>query len=336
MTEEQVRDALEDYKIFTREKVIEWLPYKSDVQIAIMGDLKDYMVVAKVRKKEMERQLIGENEGEIVIEESPEIQARREETTLFRMAQNYMPVEKIGSAFNMSGYKVILKIRKFGLYTRAEVERMIENGETSNEKIAGEFGNINAVARIRREVQRRETMIGKIPADRQELIRRKIVTGVAVSAISYDTRVACSIITAMQEKWKRDKDLEISTERRKVKLKIAWIHLEVEIQKLIKNTSQREKEKIEHMIDEILVVYEGLLTQRHCAYIAYAYMKMDKHTEGIEFAIDYLGLENSSAVGVRDKINEILEQEINQKRAQTEGDTRKSTSLLSNWEESCR
>lgn len=336
LTEEQIREALYDYNIFTREEVVEWLPYKSDMQIAIMGDLKDYMVVAKIRKKEMARQLAEENEAEVVIEESPEVRARREEAMLFRMARNYMPVEKISSAFNMSEYKIILKIRKFGLYTRAEVERMIEKGEASNEKIAGEFGNINAVARIRRKVQRRELIIRSIPTDKQELIRRKVATGVAVSAISYDTRVNSSIIIAIQEKWKRDKDLEIPRERRKVNLKIAWMHLEMGIQNLITNASQREKDRIQHMIDEILVVYEDLLTQRHCAYIAYVYMKMGKDTEGIEFAEDYLGLEDCSAMGVRSKIDEILEQERSQGKPVAEGGSKKPINLLPKLEESSR
>lgn len=336
LTEEQIREALYDYNIFTREEVVEWLPYKSDMQIAIMGDLKDYMVVAKIRKKEMARQLAEENEAEVVIEESPEVRARREEAMLFRMARNYMPVEKISSAFNMSEYKIILKIRKFGLYTRAEVERMIEKGEASNEKIAGEFGNINAVARIRRKVQRRELIIRSIPTDKQELIRRKVATGVAVSAISYDTRVNSSIIIAIQEKWKRDKDLEIPRERRKVNLKIVWMHLEMGIQNLITNASQREKDRIQHMIDEILVVYEDLLTQRHCAYIAYVYMKMGKDTEGIEFAEDYLGLEDCSAMGVRSKIDEILEQERSQGKPVAEGGSKKPINLLPKLEESSR
>ncbi len=336
ITEEQVREALYDYNIFTREEVVEWLPYKSDMQIAIMGDLKDYMVVAKVRKKEMERQLAKENEAEAVIEDSLEIQARREKAVLFRMARNYMPVEKIGSAFNMSEYKIILKIRKFGLYTRAEVERMLEKGETSDEEIAGEFGNMNAVTRIRRKVQRRELLIRSIPADKQELIRRKVATGIAASAISYDTRVNSSIIIAVQEKWKRDKDLEIPRERREVNLKIAWADLERGIQNLITNTSPREKDRIQHMIDKILVVYEDLLTQRHCAYIAYVYMKMGKDTEGIEFAEDYLGLEDCSTMGVRNKIDEILEQERSQEKAATKGESNKPMSLVSKLEESSR
>ena len=336
LTEEQIREALYDYNIFTREEVVEWLPYKSDMQIAIMGDLKDYIVVAKVRKKEMERQLAEENEAEVVIEESPEVRARREEAMLFRMARNYMPVEKISSAFNMSEYKIILKIRKFGLYTRAEVERMIEKGEASNEEIAGEFGNMNAVTRIRRKVQRRELIIRSIPTDKQELIRRKVATGIAASAISYDTRVNSSIIIAIQEKWKRDKDLEIPIERRKVKLKIVWMHLEMGIQNLITNTSPREKDRIQYMIDEILVEHEDLLTQRHCAYIAYAYMKMGKDAEGIEFAEDYLGLEDCSAMGVRNKIDEILEQERSQEKAAAKGESNKPMSLVSKLEESSR
>ena len=336
ITEEQVREALEDYNIFTREEVIEWLPYKSDMQIAIMGDLKDYIVVAKVRKKEMERQLAEENEAEAVIEYSPETQARRKEIMLFRMARNYMPVEKISSAFNMSEYKIILKIRKFGLYTRAEVERMIEKGEASNEEIAGEFGNMNAVTRIRRKVQRRELLIRSIPTDKQELIRRKVATGIAASAISYDTRVNSSIIIAIQEKWKRDKDLEIPIERREVNLKIAWADLERSIQNLITNASPREKDRIQHLIDKILVVYEDLLTQRHCAYIAYVYMKMGKDTEGIEFAEDYLGLEDCSAMGVRNKIDEILEQERSQEKVVAIGESNKPMSLVSKLEESSR
>ncbi|MCI9413364.1 MAG: hypothetical protein HFJ31_02465 [Clostridia bacterium] len=336
LTEEQIREALYDYNIFTREEVVEWLPYKSDMQIAIMGDLKDYMVVAKVRKKEMARQLAEENEAEVVIEESPEVRARREEAMLFRMARNYMPVEKISSAFNMSEYKIILKIRKFGLYTRAEAERMIEKGEASNEKIAGEFGNMNAVARIRRKVQRRELIIRSIPTDKQELIRRKVATGIAASAISYDTRVNSSIIIAIQEKWKRDKDLEIPIERREVNLKIAWADLERNIQNLITNASPREKDRIQHMIDKILVVYEDLLTQRHCAYIAYVYMKMGKDAEGIEFAEDYLGLEDCSAMGVRNKIDEILEQERSQEKVVAIGESNKPMSLVSKLEESSR
>ena len=59
----------------------------------------------------------------------------------------------------------------------------------------------------------------------------------------------------------------------------------------------------------MLVVYEKLLTQRHYAYMAYTYMKMGEYIKGIEFSKDYLNLEHSSISGVKNRIDEILEQE---------------------------
>jgi len=341
LSEEQVREALDDYNILTREEVIEWLPYKSDMQIAIMGDLVDYMVVERVRKEEDKRRLAQEEmqvEETVIVREieDPEIQAKREETMFFRMARNYVAVEKMGSVFNMTEYAIILKLRKLGLRSRTEIERMIEQGGASDEEIAGETGNVNAVTRIRGKIQKRELLIESIPKDKQELVRRKVSTGIAASAITYDTRIPSAVVAAIQEKWKRDKDLAIPLERKKANLKIAWMHLETEIQNLIRNASQREKDKIQHRIDKILVVYEELLTQRHCAYIAYAYMKMEKYEEGIKFTEAYLGLRDCSKVGVKNKINEILEQEKKQESTQKEGKTTIAMMMLTDLEESVR
>lgn len=304
LTEEQVRDALYDYNIFTREEIIEWLDSKSNVQIAIMGNL-DYTVVEKVRKEE--RRLA---EGERILKPTtPEAQKKKEEKMFFRMARNYEPVEKIESVFQMDQYKIILKLRKLKLYSRAEVERMLERGGTSDVQIAGENGNVNAVGRIRRKVQKREILIRSIPEEKRAEVRRKVSSGVAVSSIAYDTRVNISIIRAIQEKWKRDKALEISDDRKKVDFKRTWIDLKSSVCTLEKSSSDYQKNKVQYMIEKILVKYEMFLTQSHYAYMAYAYMKMEKNEEGIEFAVEYLNLQSSSTKAVKDRIDEILNQE---------------------------
>lgn len=304
LTEEQVRDALYDYNIFTREEIIEWLDSKSNVQIAIMGNL-DYTIVEKVRKEEKKIA-----EGERIPEPTtPETQKKKEEEMFFRMARNYEPVEKIESVFQMNQYKIILKLRKLKLYSRAEVERMLEKGGTSDVQIAGENGNVNAVGRIRRKVQKREILIRSIPEEKRAEIRRKVSSGVAVSSIAYDTRVNISIIRAIQEKWKRDKALEISDDRKKVDFKRTWIDLKSSVCTLEKSSSDYQKNNVQYMIEKILVKYEIFLTQSHYAYMAYAYMKMEKNEEGIEFAVEYLNLQSSSTKAVKDRIDEILNQE---------------------------
>lgn len=305
LTEEQVRDALYDYNIFTREEIIEWLDSKSNVQIAIMGNL-DYTVVEKVRKEEERKLAKGER---IPKPTTPEAQKKKEEKMFFRMARNYEPVEKMESVFQMDQYKIILKLRKLKLYSRAEVERMLEKGGTSDVQIAGENGNVNAVGRIRRKVQKREILIRSIPEEKRAEIRRKVSSGVAVSSIAYDTRVNISIIRAIQEKWKRDKALEISDDRKKVDFKRTWIDLKARVCTLEKSSSDYQKNNVQYMIEKILVEYEIFLTQSHYAYMAYVYMKMEKNEEGIEFAVEYLNLQSSSTKAVKDRIDEILKQE---------------------------
>lgn len=316
LTEEQIREALYDYNIFTREEVIEWLDSKSDVQIAIMGNLDDHRVVERVRKEENARKLAEEMEGNVQEKPTdPEVQKKKDDEMFLRMAKNYEPVEKIGSIFQMNEYKVILRLRKLKLYSRPEVERMIEAGEASDIKIAGTVGNVNAVARIRRKIQKRELLIRSIPEDKRVRIREKIAVGIAVSSIAYDTRTNSSIIMAIKEKWKRDKDLQIPKERKKVNLKIDWLHLETDIRNVTAESSNTRKNSIEYAIEKILVKYEAFLTQRHYAYIAYAYMKIGKYMDGIEFTEVYLNLENSSIKGVKDRIDEILEQEKDKEKS---------------------
>lgn len=331
LTEEQVRDALYDYNIFTREEVVEWLDSKSDVQIALMGNLDDHRIVEKIRKEERARELAkGMEENVQEGPTDPEVQKKKEDEMFLRMAKNYEPVEKIGSVFQINEYKVILRLRKLKLYSRPEVERMIETGEASDTKIAGTVGNINAIARIRRKVQKREILIRSIPKDKRVRIMEKIAAGIAVRSIAYDTRINLSIIMAIQEKWKRDKDLQIPEERKKVNFKIDWLHLETDMRNVTAESSSIKKNSIEYTIEKILVIHATFLTQSHYAYMAYAYMKMGRYMDGIEFAEDYLNLENSSIKGVKDRIDEILEQE---KEKEKSGAADSSQNIRIEWTE---
>lgn len=313
LTEETVRAALMDYNIFSRDEVVEWLDDRTDIQIAVMGNLQDHTIVAKVRRQEEEKRLSIENEGEDdlnidAIQKETEYKQRAEKLFL-RMAKNYEELDKLRCAFGLTKYEVILKLRKLHIHTRPEVERLIEAGKATNAEIAGETGNANAVERIRGKVYQRERLIKSIPEEKQREIRNKLLAGRAVSNIAFEMKTSNVAVKAIQEKWLRDKENQVTEERQRVNFKIDLVAFEAKVKRLTKDSPKEEKRALKNLIDKILVLYEKMLTKRHYAYMAYAYMKMGNLEEGIEFAVDYLQLKEKTQEGVKTKIDEVLEEE---------------------------
>ena len=310
LSEEIVRAALIDYNIFSREEVIEWLDYRTDMQIAIMGNLEDYTVVARVRKAEKEKQLCMDiDEDELNVEQREIEQKQREEQVFLKMARNFEGLDKLKCISGLTEYAVILKLRKLQLYSRPEVERLIEEGKASNAQIAGQTGNVNAVERIRNKVYQRERLIRSIPEEKQRQIRSGLLAGRAIDNIAFETKSTNTVVKAIQEKWLRDKEIQVTEERKKFNFRIEWITFDAKVKNITESSSRVQKDILINIINKMLVVYEKLLTQRHYAYMAYTYMKMGEYIKGIEFSKDYLNLEHSSISGVKNRIDEILEQE---------------------------
>ncbi|MCI9038311.1 MAG: hypothetical protein HFJ29_00270 [Clostridia bacterium] len=310
LSEDIVRVALIDYNIFSREEVIEWLDYRTDMQIAIMGNLEDYTIVARVRKAEKEKQLCMDiDEGELNVEQIEIEHKQREEQVFLKMARNFEGLDKLKCISGLTEYAVILKLRKLQLCSRPEVERLIEEGKASNAQIAGQTGNINAVERIRNRVYQRERLIRSIPEEKQRQIRSGLLAGRAIDNIAFETKTTHTVVKAIQEKWLRDKEIQVTEERKKVNFRIEWITFDAKVKNITESSSRVQKDVLINIINKMLVVYEKLLTQRHYAYMAYTYMKMGEYIKGIEFSKDYLNLQHSSISGVKNRIDEILEQE---------------------------
>ena len=226
--------------------------------------------------------------------------------TFLNMAKNYIPVINIAGVINKSEYEVILMLRKAKIYSRDEVERLIEQGEMTDEQIAGKLGNVAQIVKIRELVMERQRLIHSISKEQRSRIMAMLSKSCSVGYIAYKMKTSLEVIKAIKEKAEKDKENKVAPETKKILFKIEWIEFESTIKSIESKISELKKHLIDHTIAKILVKYETMLEKVHYAYITYAYMKMGQYQTGIEFAEEYLGLEEPSIAGVKRKIEEAI------------------------------
>ena len=268
-----------------------------------------------VPQPEQSTKMVSKSEGKREVEPSNKSMQKPKrqvfiikEATFLDMAKNYVSVTNIANAIHKSEYEIILMLRKANIYSRDEVERLIEQGKMTDEQIAGKFGEIEQIAKIRELVMERQRLIDSVSEEQRSRIIEMLVSEYrSIGYIAYKTKKSIEVIKAIKEKYEKDRENSVTPEAKRIQLKIQWMELESRIKSINVKITEMQKLMLDYTIAKILVEYEAMLEPIHYAYITYTYMKMGQYQTGIEFAEEYLNLEEPSIAGVKEKIEETIQ-----------------------------
>ncbi len=319
-----VYEVLKKYHFYSREQVVSFLSSLTDEQIAQRGSV-NVEAVGRVRKQEEEkirRKNSSEMQEETLKKQRLNERLKIDENVLFfKLARGFEPIEKISSIMELNPYEIRFLLKRLKIYTREDLERLIETSpKLTNQQIAEiANGEISAVEKIRNQINIRNGIIKKVPNNIRKNIEIMLDSSKTVEYISYKTKRPTSEIKAIRDKRIRDKQRNITEERKKVNLKIEIN----ELRNLLKNVEYASKNSQDVLflkINKILTQYDTILSQTEYAFLAYSCMKIGKYLQAIHIGEMFLNLRDTSIEGIIGRIEEI--QNSNEKKKEMCGTTR--------------
>lgn len=275
---------------------------------------------ARSRRNELDSPKIKENNDDIatkirlevseVVAEVEGKKAEGREKSFVELATNLATREQIQNKLRLNEYDIILLLRKYGILSREDVERLIETTNMSDEEIAKKSNtSIKAVANVRKVVDDRESLISKIPENQIGIITRMIKSQNATSYIKDKTRVSPERIDALKVKILRDKDQNIPETAQRIEYNKTIMSIRYGTQ------SSKDSSVLDFKVSKILALYERFLTPKDKALIAYAYLQCNCYLKSIEFSEKYLGLTTPTTEANKQLIKRIIDEEAQKEEA---------------------
>ncbi len=311
-----------------KEKNDEEIAQEARVNVATVQTIKRNILDRKAkqsdvthsRKNELSSPKIKENSDDIAVKRRIEMseviaevegkKAEEREKTFVKLATNLATREQIQNKLRLNKYDIILLLRKNGILSREDVERLIETTNMSDEEIAEKSKtSIQAVANVRRIVDARERLISKIPEEKIPLITRLIKSGEATSYIKDKTGVSLDKIDALKAKILRDKDQNIPEATQKVDFNKTIMSIRYRTQ------GSKDSSVLDFKVSKILALYERFLTLKDKALIAYAYLQCNCYLKSIEFSEEYLGLTTLTTEANKQLIKKVIDEETKKEEA---------------------
>ena len=240
------------------------------------------------------------------------------------MARKFETPKSIEEKTGISRYEIILTLRKNGIPTRYEVEKLILEGNLSDKQIAEMCRSTeHEVSQVRSIVRNRQKLMNSIPDDKKQAIKTKIMLGIfSAKNEASKFEVPLNVVKAFIEQHNIEQEFNIPEEKRRTQFIREWNDLRLKVENKYIVSQNYQQILIHGRVCKIIALYEDLLQPSNYAYIAYAYIKVDEYLKGIEIGEQYLQLEEPSIQGLNKKINEILALEKEQKTLCSAGSER--------------
>lgn len=236
------------------------------------------------------------------------IKSNRVNTAILQMARLIKSVDKIVAVSGIPEYTVRNMLRKNNILPREDIISLINKGEKTMQEIAQEAGvDVKALEGLHKRIVAMRQSIERNPKRKQAL--ELLQKGKGENEVVATTRLKREIILEMKELIIGRVEKPISIERKQTDFKLNMFNLRSSINAIQEHSSRIQAETTDLKIQKILYLYPEFIGRKEYAFFAYAYAKVSEYMKAMDIGEEYLGLETPSISALKNKIEEVLQEE---------------------------